>query len=85
MLSIRNPEVDQLARKLAGEQGLSMTEAILMALKRQSVDEAGRSARRKAILQSIADACSRLPDLDSRSPNEILGYDADGGFGDGRR
>jgi len=85
MLSIRNPEVDQLARKLAGEQGVSMTDAILMALRRLNVDEAERNARRKEILQSIADACCRLPDLDVRSPDEILGYNADGGFGDGRR
>ncbi len=85
MLSIRNPEVDRLARKLAGEQGISMTDAILMALRRQKVDEAGCNARRKEILQSIADACRRLPGLDGRSPDEILGYNADGGFDDGRR
>ena len=85
MLSIRNAEVEELARRLSRERGNSMTEVILDALKAQDRKHADRSHRLRMKLGEIASACASLPDLDTRSPEEILGYDENGIFGDGRR
>ena len=85
MISIRNSEVERLARELAGRTGKTMTDAILDALIRTRADDAEQAGRRAGILRSIAAACAAAPDLDTRSPDEILGYDEAGGFGDGGR
>lgn len=79
-LSIKNEAVDRLARELAEETGESVTEAI-----RVAIEERLRRARGKASpdslqrqLAAIRQRCSRLPVLDPRSPDEILGYDERG-------
>jgi antitoxin VapB len=83
MLSIRNPEVESLARELAGAEGSSMTEIILDALKDRLAETRTRSERTRAILRSIAADCAAAPDLDTRDPDAILGYGETGGFGHG--
>ncbi len=85
MLSIRNSEVERLTRELAGATGKSMSETILDALLNQQAEETKLVYRRKSILRSIAAACVAAPDLDKRTPEEILGYDDTGGFSDGGR
>lgn len=85
MLSIRNAEVEELARRLSRERGDSMTEVILDALKAQDRKHADHSRQLRMKLGEIASACAALPDLDTRSAEEILGYDESGTFGDGRR
>jgi antitoxin VapB len=79
-LSIKNPEADQLARALAGLTGLSLTDAILKALREQLARETGRSgvSRLGDDLRAISDRCGALPDLDLRSPEEIIGFDEHG-------
>ena len=79
-LSIKHPEADQLARTLAGITGLSLTEAILKALREQLERETGRSRvnRLGDELRAISDRCASLPDLDLRTPEEILGFDEHG-------
>jgi len=85
MLSIRNPEVERVTRELASATGRSMTETILDALLRRQSEESKLAVRKKALFRSIAATCAAAPDLDTRTPEEILGYDEAGGFGDGRR
>lgn len=78
-LNIKNPEVDELARKLAERTGESITEAVLNALKeRLERTGKGRAAIIKDELSAIRRRCARLPVRDSRSPDEILGYDEQG-------
>lgn len=74
-LSIRNPEADRLARELAARQGVSMTEAIIGAL-RKALEEAPKPRKRKLSdeLEEIARRYRELPVLDHRSEDEILGY-----------
>ena len=81
-LSIRDPETDRLARELAALTGESMTEAIRKALaerlartRRGREDELGRLI---ASVRAIQERVARLPVLDDRPADEILGYDADG-------
>jgi len=78
-LSIKNPEADRLARKLATATGESLTEAIIKALKERLLREEGRrTLRLREELRAIRKRCSSLAVLDRRSPEEILRYDERG-------
>ncbi len=79
-LSIKHPEADELARKLARETGESLTRAVLVALReRLERVRAGRGGRRMADdLDDIARRCSRMPVLDDRTDEQILDYDERG-------
>jgi antitoxin VapB len=76
-LYLKDPEVDRLARELAGLERVTITEAVARALteRRQRLLDAREAKRRKveARLQRIW----ALPIRDPRDPDEIL-YDEDG-------
>jgi antitoxin VapB len=80
-LNIRHHETEELAEVLAKLTGETKTEAVRYALH----DRLTR-LRRERVQRRLADElneiglrCSRLPVLDSRSADQILGYD-DGGL-----
>jgi len=79
-LSIKNEATERLARKVAGETGESLTEAIQRSLEERW--ERLKRHRRDSILAGQIEELLRrvdaLPTLDSRAENEILGYDEDG-------
>jgi len=79
-LSIKHDEADRLARELSATTGESLTEAVLNALRERVYRE--KSKRRKLSardeLRAVRERCRRLPVLDSRTPDEILGYDDSG-------
>jgi antitoxin VapB len=81
-LSIKNDEVERLIRQLADRRGVSMTEALRQAVASEIArDEAARAAEvqaRLARIMAIVDEMQRLPVLDNRSADEILGYDENG-------
>lgn len=79
-LSIKDDETDRLARELADATGESLTTAVREALRERLLRVKGRPAapRLKDELRAIRKRCSRLPVLDRRSPEEILGYDEHG-------
>jgi len=78
-LSIRNAECERLARLLADRTGRGMTDEILAALKERVCRlDTGKSRRER--LELIARDCAGISVLDSRSPEEILGYDEHGAF-----
>jgi antitoxin VapB len=79
-LNIRNPEAERLAAELAKQRGQTKTEAVTKALRdRLARVRLERSKRRLADeLEAIAEHCARLPILDDRSAEEILGYDERG-------
>ena len=76
-VSIKNDETERLARELAKRTGVSITEAVTTALREQLAREEGkrRVPRIRDELLAIGRRCAALPDLDTRSPDEILGYD----------
>lgn len=80
VLNIKDAETDRLARELAQVAGESLTVATRTALA-ERLDRlrrsGGRAARRDAIL-AIIERGRREPDLDPRSPEQILGYDERG-------
>jgi antitoxin VapB len=79
-LNIRNAETEKLAEALAKLTGETKTEAVTQALR----DRLARLRRERiqrrlaAELDEIALHCARLPLRDSRTPDEILGYDEHG-------
>ena len=79
-ISIKDPLADRSARELAEATGKSITEAVLNALREQLRRETGRAAGSTLAeeLRSIGERCAALPDLDTRSADEIIGYDERG-------
>jgi len=74
-LSIKNPEADRLARELAEATGESLTEAVLKALQERLQRVTGRR-RTSGLREDIArmqGRIGRLPVLDERTDDEILG------------
>ncbi|MEM7585281.1 MAG: type II toxin-antitoxin system VapB family antitoxin [Acidobacteriota bacterium] len=79
-LNIRNPETERLAEDLARLCGETKTEAVKRALRdRLERLRRDRTHRRLADeLDEIALHCARLPVIDPRSEDEILGYNEHG-------
>ncbi len=79
-LSIKHDEADKLARELSATTGESLTEAVLNALRERVYREKSkrRTLRARDELRAVRERCRRLPVLDSRTPDEILGYDDSG-------
>ena len=81
-LSLKDAETDRLAREVAKLTGESLTEAVRKALAERLERERLRRGRPRgslaAELDALAKECAALPDLDPRSPDEIIGYDENG-------
>jgi antitoxin VapB len=79
-ISIRNPKTETLARAVARETGVSITEAITLALEErlQRVRGSRVAADLVSEMMEISGRCSSLPTLDTRTDGEILGYGSDG-------
>lgn len=79
-LNIRNPEAERLAADLARLTGESKTDAVTEALRDRLLRVRRERARRRLAdeLNRIALECAALPVRDSRSADEILGYDERG-------
>lgn len=76
-LNIKNPQTERLAHLLAEETGESLTEAVTTAL-RERLAAVRRMAERDQLIasvESIQDMLAAIPDRDTRTPEEILGYD----------
>lgn len=80
-ISLKDPETDRLAREVAALTGETLTEAVRKAL----AERLERERRKRPLddelaerLDAIALHCAQLPDLDTRSAEEIIGYDAFG-------
>jgi antitoxin VapB len=80
-LSLKDRETDRLAREVAALTGETLTHAIRTALSERLERERlrlGGPGRLASRLLSIGEHCATLPDLDVRSPDEIVGYDESG-------
>ncbi len=77
-LNLKSRTVHDLARELADLTDDTMTGAVEVAL-REAIDRRRPAVdTKRELLGRIAAHCAALPVLDRRSPEEILGYDADG-------
>ena len=79
-LSIKSIETEQLAREIAARTGESLTGAIQKALE-ERLERLNSNRRSQALAAQIDDILKRvdeMPDLDARTPDEIIGYDENG-------
>ena len=76
-LSIKDSKTDALVRKLAALTGESITEAVLVSVQERLERLKSRNSSYSLAheLDAIAQRCASLPMADSRSTEEIIGYD----------
>jgi antitoxin VapB len=82
-LHIQDPETDQLARQLSAATGETITQAVNTALReRLRTVEKPRLTEAEYIagIEAITNELAKLPVLDTRSEDEILGYNEHGYF-----
>lgn len=81
-ISLKNDKAEKLARQVAAETGESLTDAIIHSLEERLERLKGRRSAPDLAetLMAISRRCSSLPDLDTRSADEVLGYDDHGTF-----
>ena len=83
-LHIQDPETDQLARQLSAVTGETITQAVNIALRErlQNVSPLPKKSKEEIIaaIEKITAHLATLPVLDSRTPDEILGYNEQGFF-----
>ena len=79
-LNIKDPAAEKFVRELAAAAGESVTTAV-----RRAAEERLQRVRRQQSARSLAAEileigrrCAALPDLDTRTADEILGYDQHG-------
>lgn len=79
-LNIKDPAAEKFVRDLAAAAGESVTTAV-----RRAAEERLQRVRRQQSARSLAAEileigrrCAALPDLDTRTADEILGYDQHG-------
>ena len=79
-LSIRNPRVERLARDVSRRTGENMTQAIARSLEERlaRLQASRQRAAKLRAIRRIVESIKRLPVLDRRTPEEILGYDEHG-------
>jgi len=79
-ISIKSIEVERLAREVASKTGESLTGAIKTSLE-ERLERLQKQRKSDLLLSQLRDILQRvdaLPVLDSRSPEEIVGYDEHG-------
>jgi len=79
-LSIKDAETERLARQVAREADESLTEAIRRSLKErlQRLRPRNHARLTREKLNDIFRRIDALPNLDTRTEDEILGYDEHG-------
>ena len=78
-ISIKDPETDRLARALAAATGESLTDAIREARRQRLARESQRPRRGLGVeVRRLQERIARLPVLDARPDDEVLGYDDHG-------
>ncbi len=81
-LNIKSDEAHRLAKALAQATGTTLTDAVTTALRHRVLAEAERSGEDETLLlaevRGIQRLVAALPDRDTRTADEILGYDDSG-------
>lgn len=78
-LSIKDPEADRLAREVANATGETLTAAVVQSLRERLARVRRRQGRHlSAEILKIGRRCAELPVKDTRSDDEIVGYDERG-------
>lgn len=82
-LTIDDPKTERLARALARRTGESIGQAVETALRERMERLSGPARDEQHLferLMALSECSARLPDLDRRTDEEIIGYDETGAF-----
>jgi antitoxin VapB len=85
-LNIKNAETEKLVRELARRRGQGITEALTDVIRREVDRERRKPAKQDSYetfsrrIDEIVERFNKLPVLDDRSDDEILGYNEQGHF-----
>lgn len=79
-LTIDDPETDALAQRLAALTGEGVRDAVRISLEERLRREELHRGKKASLerLKAIIEEYNRLPVVDPREPDEILGYDENG-------
>jgi antitoxin VapB len=80
-LSLKDPETDSLARQIADLTGETLTETVRGALRERLRHEQLKRGERPwddAKIDALIERFNALPVFDTRTDDEILGYDENG-------
>lgn len=80
-LSLKDRETDRLAREVAALTGETLTDTIRKALEERLERERRRRGRPVDLatrFRLIGEHCASPPDHDTRTPDQIVGYDENG-------
>lgn len=80
-ISIKAPEADRLARQLTAVTGETITDAVIVAMRERLAREERKRQDKAALLEeirAISHHCASLPVLDTRTEDEIMGWDENG-------
>lgn len=79
-LNINDPSTGRLVRELAAVTGESITEAVSTAVRERLERLVAQRVAGDLIadVEAIVRRCAELPDLDPRTADELIGYDAHG-------
>jgi antitoxin VapB len=72
-LFVKNPAAHRLAEQISKRLGVTLSDAVVSALQ-DKIRKTGRPVNR-ARVDALCARIARLPVLDARSADEILGYD----------
>jgi antitoxin VapB len=81
VISIKDPEADRLARRVAQLTGETITEAARNSLRERLAKKEAKKRDIEGLLEEVKTIVDRFvsrPVLDDRSADEILGYDERG-------
>jgi antitoxin VapB len=85
-LNIKNDETERLARELARRRKQGITEVVTEALRKELERERRKPPRKESYeefkrgIDEIVERFNKLPVLDDRSADEIIGYNEKGHF-----
>jgi antitoxin VapB len=81
-MSIKNAEIESLAREIAGRRNISLTEAVRVSLQREAARDRvlprNDNLAKLELLRNISMEAAALPVISDASEDEILGYDENG-------
>jgi antitoxin VapB len=77
-LDIKDPETEALIRQLAEQTGEDLTTAVTVSVRERIARQTEQRQRKAARLRSLASQIAKLPLLDDRPPDEVIGYDERG-------
>ena len=83
-LNIKNSETEKPVRELARRRGQGITEALTDVVRREVERERRKPRRQESYdefsrrIEEIVERVRRLPVLDDRTPDEIIGYNEHG-------